>query len=71
MKKVNHIRFTFDLLFLVRVIVDLLKFNSISAYFKINLQNGKECYRILKKGGTLICFYDLWKLSVIRDYFDK
>ena len=24
-----------------------------------------------KKGGTLICFYDLWKLSILKDYFDK
>jgi len=22
-----------------------------------------ECYRVLKQGGTFICFYDLWKLS--------
>lgn len=29
-----------------------------------------ECYRILKKGGTLICFYDLWKLTVLKEYFD-
>ncbi len=31
----------------------------------------KECYRILKKGGTLICFYDLWKLTILKDYFEK
>ena len=30
-----------------------------------------ESYRVLKKGGTLICFYDLWKLSILKDYFDK
>lgn len=31
----------------------------------------KECYRVLKRGGTLICFYDLWKLSVLKNYFDE
>lgn len=31
----------------------------------------KECYRILKKGGTLICFYDLWKITTLKEYFDK
>ena len=30
----------------------------------------KECYRILKKGGTLICFYDLWKITTLKDYFE-
>lgn len=30
----------------------------------------KECYRILKTGGTLICFYDLWKISTLKDYFE-
>lgn len=30
----------------------------------------KECYRILKKGGTLICFYDLWKITVLKEYFE-
>lgn len=28
----------------------------------------KECYRVLKKGGTLICFYDLWKITTLKDY---
>ena len=28
----------------------------------------KECYRVLKPSGTLICFYDLWKISNLRDY---
>lgn len=31
----------------------------------------KECYRILKKGGTIICFYDLWKLTTLKEYFEK
>jgi len=31
----------------------------------------KECYRVLKKGGTMICFYDLWKLTTLKDYFEK
>lgn len=30
-----------------------------------------ECFRILKKGGTLICFYDLWKITTLKDYFEK
>ena len=30
-----------------------------------------ECYRVLRKGGTLICFYDLWKLSFLKNYFEK
>lgn len=29
-----------------------------------------ECYRILKKGGTLICFYDLWKITTLKSYFE-
>lgn len=31
----------------------------------------KECYRILKSGGTLICFYDLWKITTLKNYFEK
>lgn len=30
----------------------------------------KECYRILKSGGTMICFYDLWKITTLKGYFD-
>lgn len=30
-----------------------------------------ECYRVLKQSGTLICFYDLWKLSTLKTYFDN
>lgn len=30
-----------------------------------------ECYRILKRSGTLICFYDLWKVSTLKTYFDN
>ena len=30
-----------------------------------------ELYRILRKGGTLICFYDLWKISVLKEYFES
>lgn len=26
----------------------------------------KECYRVLKKHGTLICFYDLWKIESLK-----
>lgn len=30
----------------------------------------KQCYRVLKKSGTLICFYDLWKITILKKYFD-
>ena len=30
-----------------------------------------EAYRILKNSGTIICFYDLWKISVLKQYFDN
>ena len=30
----------------------------------------KECHRLLKDGGTLICFYDLWKLTTLKAYFE-
>lgn len=31
----------------------------------------KECYRVLKKGGTMICFYDLWKITILKQYFEN
>lgn len=31
----------------------------------------KECFRILKSGGTLICFYDLWKITNLKEYFEN
>lgn len=31
----------------------------------------KECYRILKKSGTIICFYDLWKITTLKEYFES
>ncbi|MBQ7524139.1 MAG: site-specific DNA-methyltransferase [Alphaproteobacteria bacterium] len=31
----------------------------------------KEAYRILRKAGTLICFYDLWKISTLKKYFTE
>ena len=31
----------------------------------------KEYYRVLKKGGTLIIFYDIWKSSFIKQFADK
>lgn len=31
----------------------------------------KECYRVLKPHGTLICFYDLWKITILKEYFDN
>lgn len=30
----------------------------------------KECHRVLKDGGTMICFYDIWKLTTLKDYFE-
>lgn len=30
-----------------------------------------ECYRVLRKGGTLICFYDLWKITTLKEYFEN
>lgn len=30
----------------------------------------KECYRVLKDGGTMICFYDIWKITILKKYFD-
>lgn len=30
----------------------------------------KECHRLLKDGGALICFYDLWKLTTLKEYFE-
>lgn len=31
----------------------------------------KECYRVLKNSGTLICFYDLWKITILKEYFEQ
>lgn len=31
----------------------------------------KQGYRILKNGGTFICFYDIWKITKIKEYFDN
>lgn len=30
-----------------------------------------ESYRVLKNSGTLICFYDIWKLTILKNYFDN
>lgn len=30
----------------------------------------RECYRVLRRGGTLVCFYDLWKITTLRDYLE-
>ena len=30
-----------------------------------------ECFRILRSGGSMICFYDLWKVSTLKEYFDR
>jgi DNA modification methylase len=31
----------------------------------------KESYRILKAGGTIICFYDLWKIETLKRLYDE
>lgn len=31
----------------------------------------RECYRVLKDGGTMICFCDVWKTTTLRGYFDQ
>lgn len=31
----------------------------------------RECYRVLKKSGTIICFYDLWKITTLKEYFES
>ena len=31
----------------------------------------EEAYRVLKENGTLICFYDVWKLTIIKNYFES
>ena len=31
----------------------------------------KEGYRILRDGGTMICFYDLWKIETLKSYFEN
>lgn len=30
-----------------------------------------ELYRVLKSGGTIISFYDLWKISYLKESFEK
>ena len=31
----------------------------------------KEIYRVLKPGGSLVCFYDIWKISYLKEYIEK
>ncbi|MBQ7565380.1 MAG: site-specific DNA-methyltransferase [Lachnospiraceae bacterium] len=31
----------------------------------------KECYRVLKDGGMMICFYDLWKITTLKEYIEN
>ena len=31
----------------------------------------EEFYRVLKKGGTCIIFYDIWKISILKNFLDK
>lgn len=31
----------------------------------------EECYRVFKPNGTIICFYDLWKITTLKEYMEK
>lgn len=31
----------------------------------------KQGYRILRDGGTMICFYDVWKIETIKKHYDN
>ena len=31
----------------------------------------KACYRVLKQHGTIVCFYDLWKITLLREMFEN
>ena len=31
----------------------------------------QESYRVLKKSGTIVCFYDLWKISYLKKWLEK
>lgn len=31
----------------------------------------KQSYRILRDGGTMICFYDIWKIETIKAYYEN
>ncbi len=31
----------------------------------------EEGYRILRNGGTFICFYDIWKITILKESFEK
>lgn len=30
-----------------------------------------ECYRVLRKSGTIICFYDLWKITYLKKWLEQ
>ena len=30
-----------------------------------------EIFRVLKDGATCICFYDLWKITILKNYFEQ
>jgi len=30
----------------------------------------KECHRVLKNTGTIICFYDLWKIETLKKWLE-
>lgn len=53
-----------------RISIDFGKWDSDFDYKHMEIL-AKEFYRILKKGGTLICFYDLWKISYLKTSLEK
>lgn len=53
-----------------RISMDFGKWDSEFDHENINTL-AKEFYRVLKKGGTLICFYDLWKISYLKESFER
>ena len=51
-----------------RISMDFGKWDNKFADFDIVIQ---ECFRVLKKGGTFICFYDLWKITILKEMMEK
>ena len=39
--------------------------------FSLIQETLKECYRVLKKSGTIICFYDLYKIETLKNILEE
>jgi DNA modification methylase len=48
-----------------RISMDFGKWDAQGAFDIKNMC--RECYRVLKQSGYFVCFYDLWKISELRD----